>query len=252
MFQLCFDGTTAVASIATRGAITATRTRQSGGQTAVTRSLLAGQKALGARADRTINPVVQKRVDKFVALSRGVDRAGARLKRRALGRPEPPPQLRRQKKATVGTGAALDAFETDMDDTVDERLLSPQQRRALMLARRGYHATATGVFRGFANRVIDLSRRVVSLGVPSSASSTPGDDLAQRKLIADAHHANDDPETCTESTAPGAASDNDEEGQFKDCTFGTNATAAAAAASGHGAAYDQLARQLARAVNTKS
>lgn len=245
---MCFDGTTAVASIATRGAIVATKTRQAGGQTAVTRSLLAGQKALGARADRTINPVVQKRVDKFVALSRGIDRAGARLKRRALGRPEPPPQLRRQKKATVGTGAALDAFEPDMDDTVDERLLSPQQRRALMLARRGYHATATGVFRGFANRVIDLSRRVVSLGVPSSAS--PGDDLAQRKLIADAHHADEDPETCTESTAPGAASDNDEEGQFKDCTFGTNATAAAA--SGHGAAYDQLARQLARAVNTKS
>ena len=112
-----------------------------------------------------------------------------------------------------------------LDETVDERLMSPQQRRALMRARRGLASAPTGVFRGFADRVVELARHAASMGVPSA-----GLGRAQgHKLL-----ANDDDEEPQE-TAPGTESDDEE--QRRD----------AVVASGHGTAYAELARRIALA-----
>ena len=212
VFQLCFDTTTAVASIATRGAVQATNASAGGGQTGLTRGIARGQRKLGAVADRTVNPAVQRQADKVVRAGQRVDRAAARLARRARGLPEPPPKLRRQKKPTVGTAAAT----SDEDLDLDERFLSPQQRRSLMLARRGRAAAPTGVIRGFANRVVDLSRRLVNFGVP------PAPDPMEETLIAASGEAEENPVTEPQPEA-----------------------------SGHGDAYDALARQLAVAVQKR-
>ena len=217
VFQLCFDTTTAVASIATRGAVQATNASAGGGQTGLTRGIERGQRKLGAVADRTVNPAVQRQADKVVRAGQRVDRAAARLARRARGLPEPPPKLRRQKKPTVGTGAAVGS-EDDTDVDLDERFLSPQQRRSLMLARRGHAAAPTGVIRGFANRVIDLSRRLVNFGVP------PAPDPMEETLIAASGEAEENPVTEPQPVET---------------------------SSGHGDAYDALARQLAGAVQKR-
>lgn len=230
-FQLCFDTTTAVAAVATRGRVRATNTSAAGGgQTRLTAGIARGQRRLGAAADRTVNPAAQRAVDQGVALSRRADAALSSAIRRGTGRARSgPAPLRRQdvNVVNVGTGAVAEAQDVQvvLDDAIDERFLSPQQRRALMRARRGLTSAPTGVFRGVADRVVGLARHAVNMGIPSA-----GPDRSQgHELLADDDDDDDEPQ----ETAPGTESDDEEQRRN------------AAVASGHGTAYDELARRIA-------
>jgi len=224
LFQLCFDTTTAVASIATRGAVRATNASAGGGKTSITRGIERGQRRLGRAADQTVNPAVQRRVDKVVRASQQADRRLRRgveaAKVRARGG---------RRKVGVGTGAAVSS-DDDTDFDLDERFLSPQQRRSLMLARRGYAGAPTGVIRGMANRMVDLSRRLVNFGVLPVAST--GDSMEEKLVTSD-----------TEEEEPTMRLDVAETE-----TRGKRAESSSPVSSGHGEAYDQLARRLAAAV----
>lgn len=265
MFQICFDTSTAVAAAASRGRIKATNTARNGGRTRITAGIARGQNYAARSAPKNFADVRRGAAKAFkkVALppgaglvASGIDGVVSGAAKRNRNRKRTPsdpgsgpaPPLRRQ-DASVGTGASIDNDEQDvqemihvsLDPTIDERLLSPQQRRALMRSRLGIASAQTGAFRGFANRVLALAQRAVNMGVVPSPTS----DHAQRhKLLGNDDDDDDDkatdPFAYDQETAPGTESDDEEQRR------------GAAVASGHGTAYDELARRIAAASSSSA
>ena len=238
-FQLCFDTTTAVASVATRGRVKATNTAAGGGQTRITRG---------------INPLASAAISRGTAASQRAEasvRPGARKARSSLGGNS---GAGREANAAAADGAAAfkqlgvsgalklarqsrgtralvedGAPDFELDDIADEQFLSPQRRRALMRARLGIPTAQTGVFRGFANRVVSLTQYAINLGMPSTTRAT--DAVKHHKLLGEAYADDDDDEP--QETAPGTESGDEEQRR------------GLPVASGHGTAYDDLARRIA-------
>ena len=108
-----------------------------------------------------------------------------------------------------------------------------------MRARQGKTpGSETGVFRGLANRVVDLAQHAINFGVPTT---TP-----RRGAESDADDAQDDELLLLDEEEPqepttGAKPDGKGEPQPQ-----ARGGVLVEAASGHGSAYDDLARRLAR------
>ena len=96
-----------------------------------------------------------------------------------------------------------------LDDELDDQILSPQKKRAMLRKRRG--SVPTGAFTGFADGVVDMTKKIVRMGVPEQEQS-------QRQSLFD------------ESNEPSAPAEAEP----------------APTATGHGNAFDSLARSLAR------
>ena len=94
-----------------------------------------------------------------------------------------------------------------LDDELDDQILSPQKKRAMLRKRRG--SVPTGVFKGFAEGVVDMTKKIVRMGVPEQEQS-------QRQFLFD------------ESNEPSAPAEAEP----------------APTATGHGNAFDDLVRRL--------
>jgi hypothetical protein len=91
---------------------------------------------------------------------------------------------------------------SNLEDELDDQFLSPQQRRAMLRKRRG--SVATGAFKGFADGVVDMTKKIVRMGVPEPEQS-------QRQCLVDENaeaNAPAEPEPVLQTTGYGNAFDN--------------------------------------------